>query len=101
MTGAAVQLSAMRKRGEISGWGMGLNMVEPALACLEAARPDLFLIAGRYTLLDHTALGKLFPACAAKGVKVSRLAQGLPVGSGLEFADELTLSRAMEGRREV
>lgn len=38
---------------------------------------------------------------AAKGMKVSRLAQGLPVGSGLEFADELTLSRAMEGRREV
>ena len=37
----------------------------------------------------------------AKGVKVSRLAQGLPVGSGLEFADELTLSRALEGRREV
>lgn len=37
----------------------------------------------------------------AKGVKVSRLAQGLPAGSGLEFADELTLSRAMEGRREV
>lgn len=37
----------------------------------------------------------------AKGVKVSRLAQGLPVGSGLEFADELTLSRAMEGRRTV
>jgi recombination protein RecR len=35
----------------------------------------------------------------ASGVKVSRIAHGLPVGSGLEFADELTLSRAMEGRR--
>lgn len=33
-----------------------------------------------------------------RGVKVSRIAQGLPVGSGLEFADELTLSRALEGR---
>jgi recombination protein RecR len=32
---------------------------------------------------------------------VSRLAQGLPAGSGLEFADELTLSRALEGRREI
>jgi D-threo-aldose 1-dehydrogenase len=50
------------------------------LACLEAARPDLFLIAGRYTLLDHTALGKLFPACAAKGVKV---VLGGPYNSGL------------------
>lgn len=38
---------------------------------------------------------------APTGVKVSRLAQGLPAGSGLEFADELTLSRALEGRREL
>lgn len=36
-----------------------------------------------------------------KGVKVSRIAQGLPVGSGLEFADELTLSRAIEDRRAI
>lgn len=35
------------------------------------------------------------------GVKVTRLAYGLPVGSELEFADEVTLSRAMEGRREL
>ena len=38
---------------------------------------------------------------AAFGVRVSRIAQGLPAGSGLEFADELTLSRALEGRREL
>ncbi len=36
-----------------------------------------------------------------QGVQVTRIAQGLPVGSGLEFADELTLSRALEGRRTV
>jgi recombination protein RecR len=36
---------------------------------------------------------------SAKQVKVTRIAQGLPVGSGLEYADELTLSRAIEGRR--
>jgi recombination protein RecR len=38
---------------------------------------------------------------AAKGVHVSRIAHGLPAGSGLEFADELTLSQALEGRREL
>lgn len=37
---------------------------------------------------------------APRGIKVSRIAQGLPAGSGLEIADELTLSRALEGRRE-
>lgn len=35
------------------------------------------------------------------GVAVSRLASGLPVGGDLEYADELTLSRALEGRRTV
>jgi recombination protein RecR len=34
------------------------------------------------------------------GVKVSRLASGLPVGGDLEYADEITLGRAFEGRRE-
>jgi recombination protein RecR len=36
-----------------------------------------------------------------KGVKISRIAYGLPAGSGLEFADEITLSRALEGRRPI
>ena len=35
------------------------------------------------------------------GVKVSRLASGLPVGGDLEYADEVTLGRAFEGRRTV
>ena len=35
------------------------------------------------------------------GVKVTRLAYGIPVGSHLEFTDEATLTRAMEGRREM
>ena len=38
---------------------------------------------------------------ARSGLKISRIAYGLPAGSGLEYADELTLSRALEGRREM
>ncbi len=38
---------------------------------------------------------------AARGVKVTRIAHGLPAGTGLDFADELTLTRALEGRREM
>ncbi|HIS59883.1 MAG TPA: recombination protein RecR, partial [Candidatus Faecousia faecipullorum] len=34
-------------------------------------------------------------------VKVTRLAYGVPVGSQLEYADEVTLSRALEGRQEM
>ena len=35
------------------------------------------------------------------GVRVSRIAMGVPVGSDLEYADEITMLKAMEGRREV
>lgn len=38
---------------------------------------------------------------AREGLKITRIAHGLPAGTGLEFADELTLSRALEGRREL
>jgi recombination protein RecR len=38
---------------------------------------------------------------ARPGLKISRIGFGLPAGSGLEYADELTLSRALEGRREM
>ncbi|HTI70793.1 MAG TPA: recombination mediator RecR [Candidatus Limnocylindria bacterium] len=38
---------------------------------------------------------------AGTGARITRIAQGLPAGSGLEYADELTLSRALEGRRQM
>jgi recombination protein RecR len=38
---------------------------------------------------------------APSGIRVTRLGIGLPVGSDLEYADEITLSRALESRREV
>jgi len=38
---------------------------------------------------------------ARDGLKVTRIAHGLPAGSGLEFADEVTLTHALEGRREI
>jgi recombination protein RecR len=38
---------------------------------------------------------------ARQGLRITRIAYGLPAGTGLEFADELTLSRALEGRREL
>jgi recombination protein RecR len=38
---------------------------------------------------------------APLGVKVTRIAYGLPMGSDIEFADEVTLGKALEGRREI
>ena len=52
-------------------------------------------IEGDTTALYIASLFKHLP------VKVTRIAFGLPVGGDLEYADELTLGRALEGRREV
>lgn len=49
---------------------------------------------------EATAL-YLTRALAIPGLRVSRIASGLPVGGDLEYADELTLGRALEGRRLV
>ena len=38
---------------------------------------------------------------APLGVKVTRIARGVPMGSDLEYSDQVTLARALEGRREV
>ena len=35
------------------------------------------------------------------GIKITRIAHGIPVGGDLEYADEITLLKAMEGRREI
>ena len=80
MAGAAKALTQMRKEGIIKAWGLGVNRVEPCLRALEAADPDIFLCAGRYTLLDHTALGGLMDACAKRG---ARIVAGGPYNSGV------------------
>jgi recombination protein RecR len=49
---------------------------------------------------EATAL-YLVKQIAPLGIKVTRLARGLPVGGDLEYADDITLTRAMEGRQEV
>ena len=46
-----------------------------------------------------TTAGYLERRLAPLGVQVTRLARGLPVGGDLEYTDEVTLARALEGRR--
>lgn len=69
MAGAARALCDLCAQGVIRAWGLGVNRVEPCLRALEEADPDLFLLAGRWTLLDRSA-APLLDACAARGVGV-------------------------------
>jgi recombination protein RecR len=57
-----------------------------------ATNPD---VEGEVTALYLTKLIKPL------GIRVSRIAQGVPMGGDLEFADQVTLARALTGRREM
>jgi D-threo-aldose 1-dehydrogenase len=80
--GAFAALDRLRDEGVIRAWGLGVNRVEPIelLLELEGPRPDGFLLAGRYTLLDHArALQRVMPAVAEKGLGI---VVGGPYSSG-------------------
>jgi recombination protein RecR len=67
-----------------------------------AAEPIKEIIIALSTDVEGDATSNyLAKRLARGGLKISRIAYGLPAGSGLEFADELTLSRALEGRRQM
>src|SRR5438094_1536864 len=68
--GAFEELVRMREEGIIKGWGLGVNTVEPCLRALQQSDPDIFLLAGRYTLMETTPLQSLFPLCASRGAHV-------------------------------
>jgi len=62
-------LSELRASGAVSAIGAGVNEWEPCARLLECVDPDLFLLAGRYTLLDQTSLS-FMDSCARVGVGV-------------------------------
>ncbi len=85
-----------------------LNGVEPEdlrIAELEqrlAQEPITELIIALGTDVEGDATSfYLAKRLARRELRITRIAHGLPAGTGLEYADELTLSRALEGRREL
>ncbi|MCS0589564.1 aldo/keto reductase [Massilia norwichensis] len=77
--GAFEGMVKLREEGIVKGWGLGVNTVEPCLRALRDSDPDIFLLAGRYTLMETTPLQELFPLCAQRGAHV---VLGGPFNSG-------------------
>ena len=77
--GAFEGMVKLREEGTIKAWGLGVNTVEPCLRALRQSDPDVFLLAGRYTLMETTPLAEFFPLCAARGAHV---VLGGPFNSG-------------------
>jgi recombination protein RecR len=106
---------AMEKTGEFSG---RYHVLLGAISPIEGIGPDQLKVKELLARLEPEAVQEvilctnpnvegeataLYLARLLKplGVRVTRLASGLPVGGDLEYADELTLGRALEGRRDV
>jgi D-threo-aldose 1-dehydrogenase len=73
-------LRALQREGAIRAVGLGVNDVRIVLDVLRETDLDVLLLAGRYSLLDHSALRELLPLCARRGV---RIALGGVFNSGL------------------
>ena len=59
------------------------------------------ILATNPTLEGESTATYLQRRLAESGIKLTRLARGLPVGGDLEYTDEITLSRALQGREEL
>jgi recombination protein RecR len=111
----ALDILSLEKSGTFKG---RYHVLGGKLSPLNGIGPEDLRIAELDRRLDRQPVGEVILALGSdvegdatahylarrltpRGARISRLAQGLPAGSGLEFADELTLSRALEGRREV
>ena len=64
-------------------------------------RIEEVIVATNPTVEGETTAVYLSKLLKPLGVRVSRIAMGIPVGSELEYADEVTISKALEGRREM
>jgi recombination protein RecR len=107
-------VSAIERTREFKGM---YHVLMGALSPLQGIGPDDLKIKGLLTRVDNgvseiilatnpNVEGEATAIYLARllkplGVKVTRIAMGVPVGSDLEYADEVTMNKAMEGRREV
>ena len=77
-------LAKLREEGVVKAIGAGMNQWEMLRRFAEDADFDCFLVAGRYTLLDHSALQELMPLCLEKDIS---LILGGPYNSGILASD--------------
>jgi recombination protein RecR len=111
----ARDLVAVEKTGEFSG---RYHVLQGAISPIEGVGPDQLRVRELVDRIGRDDIAEIilctnpnlegeatamYLARLLKplGVRVTRIASGLPVGGDLEYADELTLGRALEGRREV
>ena len=84
--GGCRAMEELRKAGHVKAIGLGVNENEVCMDALGIGSWDVFLLAGRYTLLEQTPLAELFPACRAAGTSIIC---GGPFNSGVLVGREM------------
>ncbi|BAF58234.1 MAG: recombination protein RecR [Pelotomaculum sp.] len=85
----------------VEGIGPEQLRIRELLKRLEGGTVREVILATNPTVEGETTALYLAGLIKPLGVSVTRIAHGLPVGADLEYADEMTLSKALEGRREM
>ena len=85
----------------LDGVGPDDIKVRELLARLEAESVDEVILATNPSVEGEATAIYLAKLLRPLGVRITRIARGLPVGGDLEYADEVTLAKALEGRRDM
>ena len=83
--------------------GIGPDMIKIRELITRLANQDVkeIIMATNPTIEGEATAMYIARLVKPMGIKVTRIAHGLPVGGDLEYADEVTISKALEGRREI
>lgn len=85
----------------LRGIGPEQLRIKELLARLEKGEVEEIILATNPTVEGEATAVYLARLLKALGVRVTRIAMGIPVGSDLEYADEVTMSKSLENRREL
>jgi recombination protein RecR len=85
----------------LHGIGPEQLRISNLIARVDAGNIDEVIIATNPTVEGEATAAYLSQRLKRVGVKVTRIAMGIPVGSDIEYTDEITMLKAMEGRREL
>lgn len=85
----------------LSGVGSERLRIAELVARVESEKPVEIILATNANLEGEQTALLLAQKLRGLSVKVSRIASGLPIGGEIEYADEITITRALESRREV
>jgi recombination protein RecR len=85
----------------LDGIGPEQLKIEALMARVDEGGVHEIICATNPNMEGETTVLYLAKLLKPRGVRLTRLAHGLPVGGHLEYADEITLSRSLEGRRDL